>query len=202
MPRMSAVKRREDFIEAAVKVIAQHGVDGATTRRIAAEAGAPLASLHYCFSTKEQLFADIYVDLGKTVAESVWHVRKGAGLGRSAAGLLRQIMRWYQDNQAYAQAQLELLFWVARQNNELARQTYRIFSNVVAEKLRLGMRADDDENLIEPLTTFVLSAADGLLPAVVTFGFGASIEGAIDAMAESMERLTEAHRTVEAAVST
>jgi AcrR family transcriptional regulator len=166
--RVSAAKRREDFIEAAVKVIAQHGVDGATTRRIAAEAGAPLASLHYCFSTKEQLFADIYVDLGKTVAESVWHVRKGAGLGRSAAGLLRQIMRWYQDNQAYAQAQLELLFWVARQNNDLARQTYRIFSNVVAEKLRLGMRADDDENLIEPLTTFILSAADGLLPAVVT----------------------------------
>ena len=202
MPRVSAVKRREDFIEAAVRVIARHGVDGATTRRIAAEAGAPLASLHYCFNTKEQLFDEIFMEMGKTFAETVWHVRKGAGLGRTAAGLLRQNMRWFQDNQAYAQAQLELLFWVARQSNELARKTYQYFSDVTAERLRFGMRPDDDENLVGPLTTLIVAAGDGLLPVVVTFGFGATTESAIDVMAESIERLAEAHRTAPAELST
>lgn len=35
-------------------------MDGATTRRIAEEANAPLATLHYCFSSKEVLFAAVF----------------------------------------------------------------------------------------------------------------------------------------------
>src|SRR3954469_19945780 len=47
--------RRQQLIDAAMAVISREGVDGATTRRIADEAGAPLATLHYCFQTKENL---------------------------------------------------------------------------------------------------------------------------------------------------
>jgi AcrR family transcriptional regulator len=43
--------RREQFIDAAVNVIARVGVDGATTRRIAEEADAPPAALHGCFQS-------------------------------------------------------------------------------------------------------------------------------------------------------
>jgi hypothetical protein len=45
--------RREQFIDAAVNVIARVGVDGATTGRIAEEADAPLAAPHYCFQSNE-----------------------------------------------------------------------------------------------------------------------------------------------------
>jgi AcrR family transcriptional regulator len=49
--------RRRQLIDATVEVIAAHGVDGATTRRIAETAGAPLASIHYTFGSKEELLA-------------------------------------------------------------------------------------------------------------------------------------------------
>lgn len=53
--RISADQRRGEFIEAAARVIAREGVERATTRRIAQEAGAPLAALHYCFHNKDEL---------------------------------------------------------------------------------------------------------------------------------------------------
>ncbi|NUL43966.1 TetR/AcrR family transcriptional regulator [Cellulosimicrobium funkei] len=53
--RVPAEQRRGEFIEAAARVIAREGVERATTRRIAEEAGAPLAALHYCFRSKDEL---------------------------------------------------------------------------------------------------------------------------------------------------
>jgi len=51
--------RREDLIAAATKVIAQDGVAAATTRRIAAEAGVPLGTVHYWFAAKDDLLAAV-----------------------------------------------------------------------------------------------------------------------------------------------
>src|SRR5690349_13291355 len=59
MARIGAEERRQDFIEATIKVIAEHGVANATTRRIAAAADSPLASLHYVFHTKDELFCAV-----------------------------------------------------------------------------------------------------------------------------------------------
>lgn len=55
MARKSARDRREELIEATVRVLIRDGVNAATTRAIAAEAGAPLASLHYCFDSRDEL---------------------------------------------------------------------------------------------------------------------------------------------------
>ena len=63
MARISARERRQDFIEATIKVITEHGVANATTRRIAEAAGSPLASLHYVFHTKDELFCAVYESL-------------------------------------------------------------------------------------------------------------------------------------------
>ncbi len=60
MARIPAAERRAELVAAAVRMIAAHGVDGATTRRIAQDANAPLATLHYCFATKEVLFAAVF----------------------------------------------------------------------------------------------------------------------------------------------
>ena len=54
--RMQLEERQVQFVEAAAKVIADEGMERATTRRIAEAAGAPLASLHYCFRGKDELF--------------------------------------------------------------------------------------------------------------------------------------------------
>jgi AcrR family transcriptional regulator len=55
MARKSASDRREELIEAAIRVLIRDGVDAATTRAISVEAGAPLATLHYCFASRDEL---------------------------------------------------------------------------------------------------------------------------------------------------
>ena len=52
---MSVDDRRTALVEAAYRVIADHGVEGATTRRICAHAGMPLASFHYAFESRTAL---------------------------------------------------------------------------------------------------------------------------------------------------
>ena len=46
---MSSVERRLEIVQAALRVIADVGVQGATTRVVVAEAGMSLTSFHYAF---------------------------------------------------------------------------------------------------------------------------------------------------------
>lgn len=51
--------KRETILQAAIAVIARDGVHGATTRKIAAEAGINLATLHYQFENKEAILLNV-----------------------------------------------------------------------------------------------------------------------------------------------
>jgi AcrR family transcriptional regulator len=195
MLKNRAEKRREDFIEAAVRVIARHGVEGATTRRIAAEANAPLASLHYYYASKEELFHSIYEHLVRSLGEVPWSVRRGAGLGRTAATLLRQMMAWYASEPGYAQTQQEIFFWVYRQDPAVARNIYDVAFTMLESRLREGMRPDDDENLIEPLVRAISATVDGMATQSVAFGqVPGFVATTIDAVGQSMELLADSHR--------
>lgn len=59
VPRMSVEQRRSALIDSAYRVIADHGVEGATTRRICAHAGMPLASFHYAFESRTALLCAV-----------------------------------------------------------------------------------------------------------------------------------------------
>lgn len=71
MSRIPAEERRLQFVEAAARVIAAEGLPAATTRRIATEADAPLAALHYCFRNKEELLQEVYHFLSRDYAKSL-----------------------------------------------------------------------------------------------------------------------------------
>jgi AcrR family transcriptional regulator len=198
MARVAAEQRREDFITAAVQIIAERGVQGATTRRIAERAQAPLASLHYCFHTKEELFLAIYEDMAASQLREGFHVREGSGLGRAAAGLLRQLQAWLQKDDTYAQAQLELFFWVRRQDSDLAKRVYQLYLDMFETLLRQGLRPDDDVNLVGVLARTIASLADGLIPQWLTYPDPVMHDTTVDVIAESLERLAEAHRIPQA----
>ncbi|MEU5220323.1 TetR/AcrR family transcriptional regulator [Streptomyces sp. NPDC020807] len=55
MARQSADERREQLVEAALRVMIRDGVARATTRAIVGEAGLPLGAFHYCFRSKQEL---------------------------------------------------------------------------------------------------------------------------------------------------
>lgn len=59
MTRIAPAARRASLVQAALRVIARDGVAAATTRRIVAEAGMPLASFHYVFASRDELMAEL-----------------------------------------------------------------------------------------------------------------------------------------------
>ena len=59
MARMSPIDRRLELVQAALRVIAEQGVQGATTRAIVAEAGMPLASFHYVFASHGEMMEEL-----------------------------------------------------------------------------------------------------------------------------------------------
>jgi TetR/AcrR family transcriptional regulator, regulator of biofilm formation and stress response len=59
MARVSAEERRRQLVAAAFRVIGRDGFAGVTTRRVCAEAGAPLAAFHYCFASKQELLTEL-----------------------------------------------------------------------------------------------------------------------------------------------
>ena len=57
--RIPAEQRRELLVQAALRVSAQKGIAGATTRAIVAEAGMSLASFHYAFRSHDEMMAEL-----------------------------------------------------------------------------------------------------------------------------------------------
>ncbi|MGV7637065.1 TetR/AcrR family transcriptional regulator, partial [Mycobacterium kansasii] len=85
-------------------MIAAHGVDGATTRRIADEANAPLATLHYCFSSKEELFAEVFQYVAGQYREVLARNDCHGDVKETARSLMRGVMEWYVAHEDFGRA--------------------------------------------------------------------------------------------------
>jgi AcrR family transcriptional regulator len=140
-------------------------VAGATTRRIADAAQAPLATLHYCFHTKEQLFFAVFQHASDQLVERITATEVGSDLAKATTSLLVTTMDWFVENDAYAHAQYDLYMWALRQESThpgLATRAYGLFIDRFAEILRKDLRPDEDAELVEPLARLVTSILDGM----------------------------------------
>jgi AcrR family transcriptional regulator len=162
MARVRAALRRQDFVDAAVDVIAAHGVAGATTRRIAQAAGCPLASLHYVFHTKDDLFDAVYESLFDLIATSLTAESTFQSFAELAGWQLRKIVEWLVENPSYARAQSELIQWAARHRPDFALKTYaQSVERTVAYFSKCAQEVDSD--MIEAVARMSLVLIDGLL---------------------------------------
>ncbi len=118
MARIPAAERRAELVAAAVRVIAAHGMDGATTRRIAEEAGAPLATLHYCFATKEVLFGAVFDYLAGEYRQVLTRNDAHSDVQTTARALLRGLMEWYLENPNFGATIIELISWGQREGTQ------------------------------------------------------------------------------------
>lgn len=165
---ISADVRRKHFIEAAVAVIARDGVDGATTRKIAAEAGAPLATLHYCFQTKENLLWAVFEELSQKLQvdyESV--IKPGQSAADVASTLLVITMKAAIDDPTYTRAQLEIGLWAGRNDQPLAIRVYDEFIETWKGFLR-GARGSLEEEQLDSIVRVFVALVDGLTIQLVT----------------------------------
>jgi AcrR family transcriptional regulator len=200
LARISAVERRKTFIAAAVDVIAEYGVDGATTRRIAEKADAPLASLHYVFSSKEDLFAAVYEELIEVLRQKIAPVKsQRPGLSVSATRVLRQIMEWFRREPEFAGAAIELLGWARRQGDDVGRQAYEAVFAAIGEALLQGMDDHEDPQVAAALPPLIAALCDGYVLQWLTYGSSrdalADIDTASATLASVVESLLAGRRT-------
>lgn len=166
MARISADQRRQDFIEAAVRVIADQGMRGATTRRIAEAADAPLATLHYCFHTKEQLFFAVFEYMSSSILEQQADVSPAENdLATTAARILRSTMEWSLAHPIYTKVQFDLTLWALRQDGKnagLGDRVYDLFLGEFETVLDAAAASAADKALIRPLARLLTAILDGL----------------------------------------
>lgn len=154
--------RKQQLIEAAIAVVAREGVDGATTRRIADEAGAPLATLHYCFQTKENLLWATFERLADLVRLNVEQVTApGQSTTAIATHLFAEAVSWGLANPEANRAQIEIALWAARNDHELADRIYTMFVDSWTSYLT-GARKPLGEDEVETLTRVIIAMLDGL----------------------------------------
>lgn len=171
MARIPAAERRNDLVNAAVHVIATVGVDGATTRRIAEEASAPLATLHYCFASKELLFAAVFERVAAEYREVISRSDIRGDVRTTAGKVLRSVLAWYLESTDFAAATIELISWAQRQDGNPAAIVY----NEAFAVMRSILASANSDRALDAATideiTYVLGAlSDGFALNWLTFG--------------------------------
>lgn len=162
--------RRRQFIDAAVTVIAREGVDGATTRRIAEEAGAPLATLHYCFQTKENLLWAVFEHLADLVRTDIEQTSAPGQSGTAIAGhMLEVTIGWAIENPIANRTQIEIWLWAERNDQEFAVRIYDMFIDAWKGFLSEAKPALADDE-VETVTRVVVALIDGLCMQLITHG--------------------------------
>ncbi|MFF8380543.1 TetR/AcrR family transcriptional regulator [Streptomyces sp. NPDC015661] len=170
MAHIPADTRREQFIDAAVRVIARDGAAGATTRRIAEEANAPQASMHYCFQTKENLLLAVFEHLSESLrTDSEGAAAEEAGLARTAERLLTRTMRYAVDHLDQTRATFAIAMWAQSTNPELAVRMYGMFLTGWQDVLGSDRETASNEE-IASVTRMVVTLADGLSMQLLTDG--------------------------------
>jgi len=109
--------RADRILEAALRVISRSGVDAATHRAVAAEAGVPLASTTYHFASKAELVRDA---LERVIERSIAAVERAAAppLPDAPAALIERLVDLVRaleaEDQAPMTAQYELMLEAGR----------------------------------------------------------------------------------------
>ncbi|MBA6133288.1 MULTISPECIES: TetR/AcrR family transcriptional regulator [Pseudomonas] len=162
MARIGAEERRQDFIEATIKVIAEHGIANATTRRIAAAADSPLASLHYVFHTKEDLFCAVYESLINMPQQSL-QAPANALPAESVGEMLRQLVKWFIAHPERAITQFELFFWNLRNDPEMAAKIYTVSIEATQQAIQKATGDALDQAARTTVSRLLINLFDGLL---------------------------------------
>jgi AcrR family transcriptional regulator len=158
---------RAQVIEGAIRVLSATGVIGATTRKIAAESGVRLATLHYHFDSKSALLLAVFEALIDEITLAFREeVKDSTGLDECIEQLLKAAWRWVTQTRVLQIVQYELTLyalregaqWLADQQYDAYVRVYRDFLVAVCEKTGELTPAG-----CTAVTRFMLAGVDGLL---------------------------------------
>ncbi|PYE19157.1 TetR family transcriptional regulator [Williamsia limnetica] len=203
MARISVERRRDLLVQAAFRVIADHGVEAATTRRISAEAEMSLASFHYAFASRDELLAELVArgtsdEFATITAPLTPPVAEPGGSSTSSDGswtlpddigvLLKAGLMSYLDSviaDPGREAAMITLAQYARRTEGLehfARRLYERYYEIAQASLEAAAAAMDLSWATDPkdLAPLVVAATDGLTLAYLNTGDREIAERIID----------------------
>ena len=80
---------KEQFVQAALDIVATHGPSAATMSRIAQELGAPIGSVYHRFPSRDILLATLWISIVESYqAEFLEVLQQGDGLNAALFGVL------------------------------------------------------------------------------------------------------------------
>lgn len=196
MARVPARERRRQLVAAAFRVIGAEGFAAATTRRVCAEAGAPLAAFHYCFASKQELLSEL-TDYAMGELEAA---RAGGAVVRATVvESLRATLRGYWDTveadpnreavlTALTQHALgdPALAGVARRQYEAYHRTARATLTEVADGCGVRWRLP-----LAQVARMTVVVTDGVTVAWLVDRDSAAAVAVLDAFAEQLALLAE-----------
>jgi AcrR family transcriptional regulator len=182
--------RRGQLIDATIDVIAVHGVDGATTRRIAEAAGAPLASIHYTFGSKEELVASA-VDrvLDDLLAEMRDALAQTSGLAEALAAVMGRVANLL-DQPRFAVLMADIPGLDSERMLQMWQRYHEMGRHLVAEAV--DRSAESLLITVEQVGRMLIAAIDGVLERFVIDGNTESAVADLEAFARSIAAVSVA----------
>ncbi|MEY9942897.1 TetR/AcrR family transcriptional regulator [Streptacidiphilus sp. MAP5-3] len=197
MTRRSADERREELLEAAIRVMIRDGVAGATTRAVVAEAGLPLGAFHYCFRSKEELLTSVVERIMRRAmapATALAVEIEGAPVPEIIQATLRAYWAQIAASPDEHQLTYELTQYAMRQPGltEVARRQYRHYLDVYRQSLEATAQLAGVEWALPlpVLARYGLSVLDGLTLHWLIDRDDAEAHAALDAYAAHLAALT------------
>lgn len=193
MPYVHAEDRRRQLVEAAVRVLEREGVRGLTTRRVADEAGAPLASIHYVFATKDDLVeAAIAALLEQLAAPILARVRPEEGIAAAIRSLLAGYWEYVKNdpNGEFVIAELTMVMDDER-SRRFARAEYARYRAMALGALEAAATATGEQTAIplEQLARLLVACTDGVLLQFSLEGDRQAAEADLRALADALVSL-------------
>ena len=196
-----ATRRRqtiERIIEGAINALCQQGFGGLTTRRIAASADVPLATLHYHFKNKDTLLLAVLDTLTSRVAATLRNnVKPSRNLPECIDNVLDAGWRAVLENRPLQLVQYELTLYALRTRGLewLAKRQYLDY--IRAHEVIFAAHAPSTaaaRAFINHLARFVMAGIDGVILQELVDSSDARSRAAIGLLAEAAKALVSAHR--------
>ncbi|WP_406293115.1 TetR family transcriptional regulator [Embleya sp. NBC_00888] len=192
MGYLTAAERHSRIVEAATRVIARDGLAAATTRRIADEAGVNLASLHYGFRGKDEIYVAVDDALRTFVIGSSPEPAQTHTCREIVRSLIERFQHLLRADRQLAIAQYELLMWALRSADkaDLAAKSYQAFIDAFAERLERAV--DVGERDVAMLARYTVGAIDGLYMQNLAAGTDGVSEPELDAISDAVVAIVDA----------
>lgn len=139
MTYLSAEERRQSIIDAAIEVIATEGLAGATTRRIAERANAPLGALHYCFRNKDELIELVAARGAEMLRVRFAEVDPSQGVEATIRASIAAMWEWVRVNGGLQLALMEFGMWRIRKGGP-PEEVYAMWDRFGGDLLRNNIR--------------------------------------------------------------